>query len=143
MSAPRSNRALASVFRPRRLLVARTDPEIPKHKGLTYMLIDMHSPGISVRPLKQMTGDSEFNEVSFQNVRVPVENVVGKINGGWEIAIATLVISGLAGIGPRGPPLAGTARRHAGAGPGQRSEASDRRTQLSRRGSRRSSRFER
>ena len=71
--------------------VVRTDPDVPKHKGLTYMLIDMHSPGITVRPLKQMTGDSEFNEVSFQNVRVPVENVVGKINGGWEIAIATLM----------------------------------------------------
>jgi alkylation response protein AidB-like acyl-CoA dehydrogenase len=71
--------------------VVRTDPDVPKHKGLTYILIDMHSPGISVRPLKQMTGDSEFNEVSFQNVRVPVENVVGKINGGWDIAIATLM----------------------------------------------------
>lgn len=71
--------------------VVRTDPDVPKHKGLTYMLIDMHSEGIAVRPLKQMTGDSEFNEVSFQNVRVPVENVVGKVNGGWEIAIATLM----------------------------------------------------
>jgi alkylation response protein AidB-like acyl-CoA dehydrogenase len=71
--------------------VVRTDPNVPKHKGLTYLLVDMHSPGITVRPLKQMTGDSEFNEVSFQNVRVPVENVVGKINGGWDIAIATLM----------------------------------------------------
>src|SRR5436853_322827 len=71
--------------------VVRTDPAVPKHKGLTYILIDMHSPGISVRPLKQMTGDSEFNEVSFQNVTVPLENVVGKVNGGWEIAIATLM----------------------------------------------------
>ena len=71
--------------------VVRTDPDVPKHKGLTYLLIDMHSPGITIRPLKQMTGDSEFNEVSFQNVKVPVENVVGKINGGWEIAIATLM----------------------------------------------------
>jgi len=71
--------------------VVRTDPDLPKHKGLTYLLIDMHSPGITIRPLKQMTGDSEFNEVSFQNVKVPVENVVGKINGGWEIAIATLM----------------------------------------------------
>jgi len=71
--------------------VVRTDPDVPKHKGLTYILIDMHSPGITIRPLKQMTGDSEFNEVSFQNVSVPVENVVGKINGGWEIAIATLM----------------------------------------------------
>ncbi len=71
--------------------VVRTNPEAAKHKGLTYMLIDMHSPGVSVRPLKQMTGDAEFNEVSFRDVRVPVENVVGQINGGWEIAIATLM----------------------------------------------------
>lgn len=71
--------------------VVRTDPDAPKHKGLTYMLIDMRSPGVSVRPLKQMTGESEFNEVFFQNVRVPVENVVGQVNGGWEIAIATLM----------------------------------------------------
>jgi len=71
--------------------VVRTDPEAAKHKGLTYLLVDMRSPGVSVRPLKQMTGESEFNEVVFQNVRVPVENVVGKVNGGWEIAIATLM----------------------------------------------------
>src|SRR5918912_563565 len=71
--------------------VVRTDPEAAKHKGLTYLLIDMHSPGVSVRPLKQMTGDAEFNEVSFRDVRVPVENVVGQINGGWNIAIATLM----------------------------------------------------
>ena len=71
--------------------VVRTDPEAAKHKGLTYVLIDMHSPGVSVRPLKQMTGDAEFNEVSFRDVRVPVENVVGKINEGWNIAIATLM----------------------------------------------------
>jgi alkylation response protein AidB-like acyl-CoA dehydrogenase len=70
--------------------VVRTDPDAPKHKGLTYMLIDMHSPGVSVRPLKQMTGESEFNEVFFENVRVPVRNVVGKVNGGWEVALATL-----------------------------------------------------
>lgn len=71
--------------------VVRTDANAPKHKGLTYMLVDMHSPGVTVRPLKQMTGESEFNEVFFENVRVPVENVVGKINGGWDIAIATLM----------------------------------------------------
>src|SRR4051794_30264356 len=78
-------------FADRCFAVVRTDPEAAKHKGLTYMLIDMHSPGVSVRPLKQMTGDSEFNEVSFRDVRVPVENVVGEINGGWNIAIATLM----------------------------------------------------
>jgi alkylation response protein AidB-like acyl-CoA dehydrogenase len=71
--------------------VVRTDPDLAKHKGLTYMLVDMHSPGVSVRPLKQMTGESEFNEVIFQDVRVPIDNVVGKVNGGWEIAIATLM----------------------------------------------------
>ena len=71
--------------------VVRTDPDLPKHKGLTYMLVDMHSPGVSVRPLKQMTGESEFNEVIFQDVRVPLDNVVGKVNGGWEMAIATLM----------------------------------------------------
>ncbi|MFL6214745.1 MAG: acyl-CoA dehydrogenase [Blastocatellia bacterium] len=71
--------------------VVRTDSEAAKHKGLTYMLIDMHSPGVSVRPLKQMTGDAEFNEVSFRDVRVPVENVVGRVNDGWNIAIATLM----------------------------------------------------
>jgi alkylation response protein AidB-like acyl-CoA dehydrogenase len=71
--------------------VVRTNPEAARHKGLTYILIDMHSPGVSVRPLKQMTGDAEFNEVSFRDVRVPVENVVGEINGGWNIAIATLM----------------------------------------------------
>ncbi|HSE98293.1 MAG TPA: acyl-CoA dehydrogenase family protein, partial [Blastocatellia bacterium] len=71
--------------------VVRTDPEAPKHKGLTYMLIDMHSPGVKVRPLKQMTGESEFNEVFFENVRVPAENVVGQVNDGWNISIATLM----------------------------------------------------
>jgi alkylation response protein AidB-like acyl-CoA dehydrogenase len=71
--------------------VVRTDPDAPKHKGLTYMLIDMHSPGVRLRPLKQMTGESEFNEVFFDNVKVPVENVVGRVNDGWNIAIATLM----------------------------------------------------
>jgi alkylation response protein AidB-like acyl-CoA dehydrogenase len=71
--------------------VVRTDADAPKHKGLTYMLIDMHSPGVKVRPLKQMTGESEFNEVFFENVRVPLANAVGRVNDGWNIAIATLM----------------------------------------------------
>ena len=72
-------------------LVVRTDPNLPKHKGLTVLLVDMKSPGISVRPLRQITGESEFAEVSFRDVRVPVENVVGNVNQGWDVAIGTLM----------------------------------------------------
>src|SRR5271167_832913 len=72
-------------------LVVRTDPNVPKHKGLTVMLVDMKSPGIDVRPLRQMTGETEFNEVFFRDVRIPVANVVGKVNQGWDVAIGTLM----------------------------------------------------
>ena len=72
-------------------LVVRTDPTLPKHKGLTVMLVDMKSPGIEVRPLRQMTGESEFSEVFFRDVRVPVANVVGKVNQGWDVSIGTLM----------------------------------------------------
>ncbi|QQS45707.1 MAG: acyl-CoA dehydrogenase [Acidobacteriota bacterium] len=73
------------------LLLVRTDPNVPKHKGITALLVDMHSPGVTVRPLKQMTGDSSFNEVFFDNVRVPVANVLGEVNKGWSTAITTLM----------------------------------------------------
>lgn len=73
------------------LLLVRTDPNAPKHKGITALLVDMHSPGVTVRPLKQMTHDSSFNEVFFDNVRVPMSNVLGEINKGWGTAIATLM----------------------------------------------------
>jgi alkylation response protein AidB-like acyl-CoA dehydrogenase len=63
----------------------------PKHKGLTVLLVDMKSPGVEVRPLRQMTGETEFNEVFFRDVRVPVDNVVGKVNQGWDVAIGTLM----------------------------------------------------
>lgn len=73
------------------LLLVRTDPHAPKHKGITALLVDMHSPGVTVRPLKQITGDASFNEVFFDNVRVPVDNVLGEINKGWTTAITTLM----------------------------------------------------
>ncbi|NOT62603.1 MAG: acyl-CoA dehydrogenase [Acidobacteria bacterium] len=73
------------------LLLVRTDQNVPKHKGITALLVDMHSPGVEVRPLKQITGDASFNEVFFSNVRVPVANVLGEVNQGWKTAITTLM----------------------------------------------------
>jgi alkylation response protein AidB-like acyl-CoA dehydrogenase len=72
-------------------LVVRTDSSVPKHKGLSVLLIDMKSPGVEVRPLKQMTGESEFNEIFFRDVRVPVANLLGKVNDGWNVAVSTLM----------------------------------------------------
>jgi alkylation response protein AidB-like acyl-CoA dehydrogenase len=73
------------------ILLVRTDAEAPKHNGITYLLVDMHSPGVDVRPLRQITGDPEFNEIFFSDVRVPKENVVGEINSGWQVAMTTLL----------------------------------------------------
>ncbi|MBI3838006.1 MAG: acyl-CoA dehydrogenase [Planctomycetia bacterium] len=72
------------------LLVVRTDTNAPKHKGLTCLLVDMKSPGITVRPLKMMSGDSGFNEMFFSNVRVPANRVLGQVNDGWNVAITAL-----------------------------------------------------
>jgi alkylation response protein AidB-like acyl-CoA dehydrogenase len=72
------------------ILVVRTDPHAPKHKGLSFLLVDMRSPGITIRPLVEMTGVAWFNEVFFDDVRVPRANMVGELNRGWQIAITTL-----------------------------------------------------
>ncbi|EUA33844.1 acyl-CoA dehydrogenase, middle domain protein [Mycobacterium xenopi 3993] len=74
----------------RGLATVRTDPDAPKHAGITAMIIDMKAPGVEVRPLRQITGGSEFNEVFFNDVFVPDEDVVGEPNGGWTVARATL-----------------------------------------------------
>jgi alkylation response protein AidB-like acyl-CoA dehydrogenase len=72
-------------------LLVRTDPTAPKHKGISYLLVDMHSPGITVRPLVQMTGDRGFNEMFFEDVRVPKKNLVGEKNSGWLVALTSLM----------------------------------------------------
>jgi len=73
------------------ILLVRTDPAAPKHRGISYLLVDMHSPGITVRPLVQMTGASGFNQVFFEDVRVPKKNIVGEKNRGWDVAVTTLM----------------------------------------------------
>lgn len=81
------------------LLMARTDPTLPKHRGITYFLVDMTSPGVEARPLRQMTGNAEFNEVFLTDVVLPPDAVLGEVNRGWNVAITTLMQerSGLTG----------------------------------------------
>jgi alkylation response protein AidB-like acyl-CoA dehydrogenase len=88
------------------LLLARSDPDQPKHSGLTYFILDMHSPGVEVRALRQMTGDAEFNEVFFTDVRVPDALRLGEPGKGWPIAITTLMNERLA-IGSKEVPRNG------------------------------------
>jgi alkylation response protein AidB-like acyl-CoA dehydrogenase len=73
------------------MLVARTDPDQEKHKGLTYFVVDMHAPGVHVRPLRQMTGEAEFNEVYFTDVRIPDRERLGGVGDGWRVSITTLM----------------------------------------------------
>jgi len=73
------------------LLFARTNPDVPKHRGMTYFVIDMHQPGVEVRPLRQMTGQAEFNEVYFTDARVPDANRLGDIGDGWRVGLTTLM----------------------------------------------------
>jgi len=87
------------------MLVARTDPEAPKHRGLTYFVIDMHAPGVEVRPLRQMTGEAEFNEVYFTDVRIPDAERLGGVGEGWHVSLTTLMnerVSIGGGVMPRG-----------------------------------------
>jgi alkylation response protein AidB-like acyl-CoA dehydrogenase len=72
------------------ILMARTDPDAPKHKGISFFLLDMHLAGVDVRPLRQMTGDSEFDEVFLDEVRVPASCLLGPLHGGWGVGMATL-----------------------------------------------------
>jgi alkylation response protein AidB-like acyl-CoA dehydrogenase len=73
------------------LLLARSDPGSQRHDGLTYLIVDMHAPGVEVRPLRQITGESEFNEIFFTGVEVPAENTLGDVGQGWQVAMTTLL----------------------------------------------------
>ncbi|MBW0101256.1 acyl-CoA dehydrogenase family protein, partial [Pseudonocardia sp. KRD291] len=90
------------------MIVARTDPDQPKHRGLTYFVLDMAQPGVDVRPLRQMTGQAEFNEVYLNDARIPDANRLGEVGAGWKVAITTLMnertaIGGAAGKRGTGP----------------------------------------
>jgi alkylation response protein AidB-like acyl-CoA dehydrogenase len=73
------------------ILVGLGDPEAPRYRGLTYVIVDMKTPGVEVRPLRQITGEAEFNEIFFTDVEVPRENLLGEIGGGWQVAMTTLL----------------------------------------------------
>ena len=73
------------------LIVTRTDPNVPKHRGLTFFIVDMESEGVDVRPLRQITGEAEFNEVYFTDVKIPKENMLGAVGDGWRVSLAILM----------------------------------------------------
>ncbi len=90
----------------RGMLLARTDLDAPKHRGISYFIIDLDQPGIEIRPLKQMNGAATFNEVFFTDARVPHANLVGELNGGWGVALTTLAYerSGIGGLASAAAP---------------------------------------
>jgi alkylation response protein AidB-like acyl-CoA dehydrogenase len=73
------------------ILVTQSDPDAPRYRNLTYLIVDMRAPGVEVRPLRQITGEAEFNEIFFENVEVPVSNRLGEEGGGWQVAMTTLL----------------------------------------------------
>src|SRR5204863_5394787 len=90
------------------ILIARTNPDAPKHKGVSYLICPMDAPGIEVRPIVEMTGAHTFNEVLFDGVRIPAANLVGEEGRGWELAKVTLAnervsLSGEGALWGRGP----------------------------------------
>jgi alkylation response protein AidB-like acyl-CoA dehydrogenase len=98
----------------RALLVTRTDPDVPKHQGLTYFAADMTAPGVEVRPLRQITGEAEFNEVFLTDVRIPDADRIGEIGQGWQVSTATLMnerVSIGGGALPREGGMIGSAAR--------------------------------
>ncbi|MCP2341634.1 acyl-CoA dehydrogenase family protein [Actinomadura rupiterrae] len=88
------------------ILVTRTDPDVPKHRGMTYFVCDMHAPGVEVRPLRQITGEAEFNEVFLTDVAIPDEHRLGEVGEGWRVATTTLMNERVA-IGGRAAPREG------------------------------------
>src|SRR5207244_1009688 len=88
------------------ILLARTDPSLPKHQGISYFVMDMHAPGVEVRPIRQITGSTEFCEVFMTDVKIPAENLIGELGEGWKLAPPTL------GYERGGNPLSRATRAH-------------------------------